>query len=74
MRQLFVGNSVTSGTVGALVAAALGDSGVGRGEVEPVLDIAGGVEGPGAEHPAVTTKLNTATTLPSTRLKLTPPH
>ena len=74
MRQLFVGNSVTLGTVGALVAAALGDSGVGPGEADPVLEIAGGVEGAEAEHPAVTTKVDTATALPSTRLKLTPPH
>jgi hypothetical protein len=74
MRQLFVGNSVTLGTVGALVATAPGDFGVGSGEADPVLDGAGGVEGVDVEHPAGTTNAAAASRLPSPRLKLTPTH
>jgi len=69
MRHLFVGNSAT---LGALVAATRGDSSVGPGETDPVLDGAGGVEGAPAEHPAATTKVTAASRLPSPRPKLTP--
>jgi hypothetical protein len=69
MRHLFVGNSAT---LGALVAATRGDSSVGPGETDLVLDGAGGVEGAPAEHPAATTKVTAANRLPSPRPKLTP--
>jgi hypothetical protein len=69
MRHLFVANSAT---LGALVAAARGDSSVGPGETDPVLDGAGGVEGAEAEHPTVTTRVTAASRLPSPRSKLTP--
>jgi hypothetical protein len=69
MRHPFVGNSAA---LGALVAAARGDSSVGAGETDPVLYVAGGVEGSEAEHPTVTTKVTAASRLPNPRPKLTP--
>lgn len=71
MRQLLVGNSVDLGVGGPLVAAGLGDSAVGRGD-DAVLDGVGGAQGAEAEHAAESAKVNTASWLPSPRLKLTP--
>lgn len=70
MRQLLVGNSITLGIRGPLVAVAAGGSGVGGGE--PVLDGVGGVQGAEAEHAAVTTKVTAASRHPNPRRKLTP--
>jgi hypothetical protein len=69
MCQLLVGCSVT---LGALVAGVRGDATVGGGEADPVLDGVGGVDGAEAEHPAETTRVTTASMLPSPRPKLTP--
>jgi hypothetical protein len=62
-----VGCSVT---LGALVTVVRGDSTVGVGEPDPVLDGANGVDGGEAEHPAETIRVTTASMLPSLRPKL----
>ena len=62
---------MTLGVGGPLVTAAPGGPGVGGSE-DAGLDDVGGVKGAEAEHAAVTTKVTTASRLPSPRLKFTP--